>query len=149
MGSPGSFPCIDSKGPAAKANSGRSSASANHVHRFRPVDGSGASVGSQTKPSQALRDSIELARRVDALGYTRYWIAEHHNMPGIASAAPEVLITHVAQVHLETSAGLLNPLDAIAAVCKHHGKTLIVDAMSSFGALPIDARYPDPGDALG
>jgi 2-aminoethylphosphonate-pyruvate transaminase len=56
-------------------------------------------------------------------------------------------ITHVAQVHLETSAGLLNPLDAIAAVCKHHGKRLIVDAMSSFGALPIDLR--DSGiDAL-
>lgn len=49
-------------------------------------------------------------------------------------------ITHVAQVHLETSAGLLNPLDEIAAVCKHHGKSLIVDAMSSFGALPIDLR---------
>jgi luciferase family oxidoreductase group 1 len=55
-------------------------------------------VGSQTTPSQALHDSILLARRVDALGYTRYWVAEHHNMPGIASAAPEVLITHVAQV---------------------------------------------------
>ncbi|MEO6951734.1 MAG: LLM class flavin-dependent oxidoreductase [Polyangia bacterium] len=50
------------------------------------------------KPSQALRDSIELAKRVDELGYTRYWIAEHHNMPGIASAAPEVLIGHVAGV---------------------------------------------------
>jgi 2-aminoethylphosphonate-pyruvate transaminase len=49
-------------------------------------------------------------------------------------------ITHVAQVHLETSAGLLNPLDDIAAVCQRHGKRLIVDAMSSFGALPIDLR---------
>ena len=49
-------------------------------------------------PSQALRDSVELAKRVDALGYTRYWVAEHHNMPGIASAAPEVLIGHVAGV---------------------------------------------------
>ncbi|WP_436207077.1 2-aminoethylphosphonate--pyruvate transaminase [Caballeronia sp. LjRoot31] len=50
----------------------------------------------------------------------------------------EPRITHVAQVHLETSAGLLNPLDDIAALCKQHGKSLIVDAMSSFGALPID-----------
>ena len=49
-------------------------------------------------------------------------------------------ITHVAQVHLETSAGLLNPLDDIAALCQRHGKSLIVDAMSSFGALPIDLR---------
>jgi 2-aminoethylphosphonate-pyruvate transaminase len=50
----------------------------------------------------------------------------------------EPRITHVAQVHLETSAGLLNPLDEIAALCKLHGKSLIVDAMSSFGALPVD-----------
>jgi 2-aminoethylphosphonate-pyruvate transaminase len=49
-------------------------------------------------------------------------------------------ITNVAQVHLETSAGLLNPLDEIAALCQRHGKSLIVDAMSSFGALPIDLR---------
>ncbi len=49
-------------------------------------------------------------------------------------------ITHVAQVHLETSAGLLNPLDDVAALCQRHGKSLIVDAMSSFGALPIDLR---------
>ncbi len=46
-------------------------------------------------------------------------------------------ITHVALVHLETSAGILNPLDAIAACCQRHDKRLIVDAMSSFGALPI------------
>nr|WP_175111717.1 2-aminoethylphosphonate--pyruvate transaminase [Paraburkholderia solisilvae] len=54
--------------------------------------------------------------------------------------AREPRITHVAQVHLETSAGLLNPLDDIAALCKRHRKGLIVDAMSSFGALPIDLR---------
>ena len=47
-------------------------------------------------PTSAIRDSTALARRVDELGYTRYWIAEHHNMPNIASAAPEVLIGHVA-----------------------------------------------------
>lgn len=50
----------------------------------------------------------------------------------------EPRITHVAQVHLETSAGLLNPLDDIAASCARFDKRLIVDAMSSFGALPID-----------
>jgi 2-aminoethylphosphonate-pyruvate transaminase len=51
--------------------------------------------------------------------------------------AREPRITHVALVHLETSAGILNPLDAIAHLCRRHGKRLIVDAMSSFGALPI------------
>ena len=56
-------------------------------------------------------------------------------------------ITHVALVHLETSTGLLNPLDEIATVCARRGAGLIVDAMSSLGALPIDARTT-PFDAL-
>jgi 2-aminoethylphosphonate-pyruvate transaminase len=56
-------------------------------------------------------------------------------------------ITHVALIHCETSTGLLNPLPQIAQVVKEHGKRLIVDAMSSFGALPIDAREV-PFDAL-
>ena len=47
-------------------------------------------------------------------------------------------ITHVAQVHLETGTGILNPLAEIAAVCERHGKGLIVDAMSSLGAIEID-----------
>ena len=52
-------------------------------------------------------------------------------------------ITHVAQVHCETGTGLLNPLPEIAAVCARHGKGLIVDAMSSFGAIEIDvAKHP-------
>jgi 2-aminoethylphosphonate-pyruvate transaminase len=54
-----------------------------------------------------------------------------------AAFAREPRITHVALVHLETSAGILNPLDDIAAICRRHGKRLIVDAMSSFGALSI------------
>lgn len=52
-------------------------------------------------------------------------------------------ITHVAQVHCETGAGILNPLPEIAAVCARHDKGLIVDAMSSFGAIDIDvSKYP-------
>ncbi len=49
-------------------------------------------------------------------------------------------ITHVVLIHCETGAGVLNPLQAVADVCQQHGKGLIVDAMSSFGALEIDAR---------
>lgn len=56
-------------------------------------------------------------------------------------------ITHVALIHCETSTGILNPLPEIAQVVKRYGKRLIVDAMSSFGALPIDAREV-PFDAL-
>lgn len=46
---------------------------------------------------QALRQSRDLARHVDALGYRRFWMAEHHNMPGIASAATAVALAHVAE----------------------------------------------------
>ena len=44
----------------------------------------------------ALRNTLELARRAEGLGYKRYWLAEHHNMPGIASAATSIVICHVA-----------------------------------------------------
>ncbi|EJM12545.1 2-aminoethylphosphonate--pyruvate transaminase [Pseudomonas sp. GM18] len=56
-------------------------------------------------------------------------------------------ITHVALIHCETSTGILNPLAEIAHVIEQHGKRLIIDAMSSFGALPIDAQQV-PFDAL-
>jgi len=46
--------------------------------------------------SQAFAHTLDLARHAERLGYTRYWLAEHHNMPGIASAATAVLIGHVA-----------------------------------------------------
>ena len=49
-------------------------------------------------------------------------------------------ITHVGLIHCETSTGILNPLEEIAAVVARHGKGLILDAMSSFGALEIDAK---------
>lgn len=45
---------------------------------------------------QAMRNTTDLAQKAEALGYNRYWMAEHHNMPGIASAATSVLIGHVA-----------------------------------------------------
>jgi luciferase family oxidoreductase group 1 len=50
----------------------------------------GSSVG------QALRSTIELAQHAEQLGFRRFWVAEHHNMPGIASSAPAVLIGHLA-----------------------------------------------------
>jgi luciferase family oxidoreductase group 1 len=47
-------------------------------------------------PSQAFRNSLDLARHAEKWGYKRYWLAEHHNMPGIASAATSVVIGYVA-----------------------------------------------------
>ena len=46
-------------------------------------------------PADALRNTIDLARLADQLGYERYWIAEHHATPGFASPAPEVLLARV------------------------------------------------------
>lgn len=55
-----------------------------------------ASVSRGSTPGAALRDAVQLARLADELGYRRVWYAEHHNMPSIASSAPEVLIATVA-----------------------------------------------------
>jgi 2-aminoethylphosphonate-pyruvate transaminase len=79
-----------------------------------------------------------MGRRVSVAGFAE-------DAPVSASVLEEHLradasITHVILIHCETGAGVENPLAAVAAVCERHGKGLIVDAMSSFAALPIDAR---------
>jgi luciferase family oxidoreductase group 1 len=58
------------------------------------LDQSPVSEGSSG--ADALRNSIDLARHTEALGYERYWIAEHHGTPMLASAAPEILIAEIA-----------------------------------------------------
>ena len=55
-----------------------------------------APVTQGSTPAQAFANSLDLARLAERLGYQRYWLAEHHNMPGIASAATSVLIGHIA-----------------------------------------------------
>src|SRR5450432_2446319 len=55
-------------------------------------------LGTGSTSAEALRAAVEIARTVDRLGFERLWYAEHHNMPGIATTAPEILIAHVAQV---------------------------------------------------
>jgi luciferase family oxidoreductase group 1 len=55
-----------------------------------------AFVAEGSGPADALRNSLDLARHVERLGYRRFWLAEHHNMVGIASAATAVVIGHVA-----------------------------------------------------
>ncbi|MBX9761104.1 MAG: LLM class flavin-dependent oxidoreductase [Beijerinckiaceae bacterium] len=53
-------------------------------------------VTTQTPPSRALHRSVEMAQAVERLGYARYWLAEHHSMPSIASSAPDIMIGRVA-----------------------------------------------------
>jgi luciferase family oxidoreductase group 1 len=55
-----------------------------------------AIVGEGSSHSEALRNSVDLARRAERLGYRRHWVAEHHNMPGIASSEPAVLAATLA-----------------------------------------------------
>ena len=63
--------------------------------RLSVLDQSPVPEGSS--PGDALRNSIELAKRADQLGYHRYWVAEHHNMEGLAGSSPEVLIGNIAE----------------------------------------------------
>lgn len=57
-----------------------------------------------------------------------------------AMLAADPKISHVFAVHCETTSGILNPVEAIAALVKRHGRRLLIDAMSAFGALPLDSR---------
>ena len=64
-----------------------------------------------------------------------------------AALAQYPSITHVAAVHCETTSGILNPIEAIAEITARRGRGLLIDAMSAFGALPLDAGQV-PFDAL-
>ena len=86
-----------------------------------------------------------LGRRLTTLDYAENTQVLAADIDRTLGADPS--ITHVALVHCETSTGILNPLAEIAQVVARHGKGLIVDAMSSFGALEIDARTT-PFDAV-
>jgi 2-aminoethylphosphonate-pyruvate transaminase len=85
------------------------------------------------------------ARLTEMMGRRLSIIETADDMPITGSAVAAALdgdasITHVGVIHCETSTGILNPLPEIAAVVAKRGRGLIVDAMSSFGAIAIDAR---------
>jgi luciferase family oxidoreductase group 1 len=83
-----------------------------------------APVGDGSTPTQALRSSLVLAAEAERHGYRRYWVAEHHNMPGIASSSPPVLLAHAAGV-TETirlgSGGVMLPNHASLVVAEQFG----------------------------
>src|SRR6201989_599107 len=64
-------------------------------------------VTTGTKPAAALRNSIDLARHVDVLGYVRYWLAAHHNLASLASPAPDLMIGQIAAatMHIRVGSG--------------------------------------------
>jgi luciferase family oxidoreductase group 1 len=64
-------------------------------------------VATGSSGAAALRNSLDLGRLADGLGYTRYWVAEHHNLPSIASSAPDIMIGQIAAAtaHLRVGSG--------------------------------------------
>ena len=83
-----------------------------------------ATVAEGADVATALYNSIDLAKRAEALGYRRYWVAEHHNMPGIASSAPGVLIAHISDATSQIrvgSGGVMLPNHAPLVVAEQFG----------------------------
>lgn len=125
-------------------------------HACIPLQGSGtfaveAALGTIVPKSAHVLVCIngEYGRRIaticDVIGRRRKILETAESKPTTAALVEEALLedrtlTHVVLVHCETSTGILNPLDEIASVVARLQRRLIVDAMSSFGALNIDAR---------
>ena len=83
-----------------------------------------APVAAGATATEALHHTTELARRTEQLGYRRFWVAEHHNMPAIASSAPAVLIAHLAAATSTIrvgSGGVMLPNHAPLVVAEQFG----------------------------
>ena len=126
------------------------------THVAVPIQGSGtyvleASVASLIGPDDKLlvlingaygRRMAEIARRLGHCVETLVW-EENRAVDPTAVArmlAADPMITYVAVAHCETTTGILNPLVPVAEIVAKAGRKLLLDAMSSFGALPIDLR---------
>ena len=76
------------------------------------------------EPSDSFNNSVRLAQAVESFGYNRYWLAEHHNMSGIASSATSLLISHIAQ-HTESmrvgAGGIMLPNHAALVIAEQFG----------------------------
>jgi 2-aminoethylphosphonate-pyruvate transaminase len=123
-------------------------------HVAIPLQGSGtfiveAAIGTLVTPSDLLLvlvngaygdRMVEIARRLGRPVEVLRWPEDRPVEPAVVERAlvNNPAITHLALVHCETTSGLLNPLEAVAAVAARHKKPLLLDAMSSFGALPLD-----------
>ncbi|MFD5100918.1 LLM class flavin-dependent oxidoreductase [Streptomyces albidochromogenes] len=83
-----------------------------------------ATVGSGTTATTALRTSVDIARRAEARGFHRYWVAEHHSMPGVASSSPAVILAHIA-AHTDRirlgSGGVMLPNHAPLVIAEQFG----------------------------
>ncbi len=131
-------------------------ADAESSHVCVPVQGSGTFAVEATLGTLIPRDGKALIlingaygkRMVKILDYMAraYEIIEWpEDTPVDPSALDAALgndpaVTHVLVVHCETTSGILNPIAAVGDVCERHGKSLIIDSMSAFGAIPVSAK---------
>jgi luciferase family oxidoreductase group 1 len=88
-----------------------------------------AFVTTGTPPSAALRNSIDLARHADRLGYHRYWIAEHHNLPSVAIAASDILIGQIAAATLSIRVG------SGGVMLSNHAPLMVAESFRTLEAL--------------
>ncbi|MFI6941814.1 LLM class flavin-dependent oxidoreductase [Streptomyces sp. NPDC050418] len=83
-----------------------------------------ATVGKGSTAAEALRNSVKIAQVAEARGYQRYWVAEHHSMPGVASSSPAVILAHLA-AHTERirlgSGGVMLPNHAPLVIAEQFG----------------------------
>lgn len=131
-------------------------AGAAETHVAVPMQGSGtfaveAMIGTLVPPDGKLLVLVNgaygqrMLRIARVVGLETAAIEAPEDQPVSAYALDKALaadpaITHVAVVHCETTSGVLNPLAEVADVTARHGRALLVDSMSAFGALPVDAR---------
>jgi 2-aminoethylphosphonate-pyruvate transaminase len=128
-------------------------------HVAVPLQGSGTFIVEAMLGTLVPREGKLLVLVNGAYGQRMVRMAAYHRRPVVALETPEdqpndpaaldrmlaqdQQISHVAAVHCETTSGILNPIERIAAVAARHGRRLLIDAMSAFGALPLDAaRVP-------
>jgi luciferase family oxidoreductase group 1 len=86
-------------------------------------------VTTATPGAMALHNSLDLARLADRLGYTRYWVAEHHNLPSIASSAPDIMIGQIAATttHMRVGSG--------GVMLPNHAPLMVAERFKVLGGL--------------
>jgi 2-aminoethylphosphonate-pyruvate transaminase len=125
------------------------------THVCVPLQGSGtfvveAMIGTLVPPSGKLAVLVNgaygarMVRMCEYLRRNRVVLETPEDTPANPAALDTTLaadpgISHVVVVHCETTSGVLNPVEEIASVTARHGRRLLIDAMSAFGALPLDA----------
>jgi luciferase family oxidoreductase group 1 len=116
-----------------------------------------APVSAGSSAGDALRDTVDLARLTERLGYTRFWVAEHHGMPNIACSSPEILIEHIASATSTIrvgSGGIMLPNHAPLRVAENfhtlaalHPERIDLGVGRAPGTDPATSRALHPFDA--